>query len=55
MLGIEVNASICSTIKENQRYKDMKPDKNQPAYLYGTDKAHKFESLEDITVANPKF
>ena len=36
-------------------YKDMKPDSNQPACLYGTAKTHKFETLEDITVANLKF
>ena len=36
-------------------YKDMKPDSNQPARLYGTAKTHKFETLEDIIVANLKF
>ena len=36
-------------------YKDMKPGSNQPARLYGTAKTHKFETLEDITVANLKF
>ena len=38
-----------------ERYKDIKPDSNQPARLYGTAKTHKFEFLEDITVANLKF
>ena len=38
-----------------ERYKDMQPDSNQPARLYGTAKTHKFETLEDITVANLKF
>ena len=38
-----------------ERYKDMKLDSNQPAHLYGTAKTHKFETLEDITVANLKF
>ena len=38
-----------------ERYKDMQPDSNQPARLYGTTKTHKFETLEDITVANLKF
>ena len=38
-----------------QRYKDMQPDTNHPARLYGTAKTHKFETLEDITVANLKF
>ena len=38
-----------------ERYKDMKPDRNQPARLYGTAKTHKCETLEDITVANLKF
>ena len=38
-----------------QRYKDLQPDSNQPARLYGTAKTHKFETLEDITVANLKF
>ena len=33
----------------------MQPDSNQPARLYGTTKTHKFETLEDITVANLKF
>ena len=33
----------------------MQPDSNQPARLYGTAKTHKFETLEDITVANLKF
>ena len=38
-----------------ERYKDMKPDSNQPARLYGTAKTHKFESLENIIVVNLKF
>ena len=38
-----------------EHYKDMQPDSNQPARLYGTAKTHKFETLEDITVANLKF
>ena len=33
----------------------MKPDNNQPARLYGTAKTHKFETLQNITVANLKF
>ena len=33
----------------------MKLDSNQLARLYGTAKTHKFETLEDITVANLKF
>ena len=37
------------------RYKDIQQDSNQPALLYGTAKTHKFETLEDITVANLKF
>ena len=32
-----------------EHYKDMQPDSNQPARLYGTAKTHKFETLEDIT------
>ena len=36
-------------------YKHMQPDSNQPAHLYGTTKTHRFETLEDITVANMKF
>ena len=35
-----------------ERYKDIQPDNNQSARLYGTAKTHKFERLEDITVAN---
>ena len=38
-----------------ERYKDMQPDSNQLARLYGTAKTHKFETLEDVTVANLKF
>ena len=38
-----------------ERYKDMKPDSNQLARLYGTAKTHKFESLEGIAIANLKF
>ena len=38
-----------------QRYKDLQPDSNQPARLYGTAKTHNFETLEDISVANLKF
>ena len=38
-----------------ERYKDMKPDSNHSARLYGTAKTHKFETLEDITVTNLKF
>ena len=33
----------------------MKPDSNQPTRLYGTAKTHRFEFLEDITVAKLKF
>ena len=33
----------------------MNAIKNQPARLYGTNKTHKFETLEDITAANLKF
>ena len=38
-----------------ERYKDMKPDSNQPARHHGTAKTHKFEFLGDITIANLKF
>ena len=38
-----------------ENYKDMKPDSNQPARLYGTAKTHKPEFLDEITVANLKF
>ena len=38
-----------------ERYKDMQPDSNQPERRYGLAKTHKFETLEDITVANLKF
>ena len=38
-----------------ERYKDMQPDGNQPARLYGTAKTHKFETLEEITGVNLKF
>ena len=33
----------------------MQPDSSQPTPLYLTAKTHKFETLEDITVANLKF
>ena len=33
----------------------MQPDSNQPARLYGTAKTHKFETVEDITLANMRF
>ena len=36
-----------------ERY--MQPDSNQPAHLYGTAKTHKFETLENITLANMRF
>ena len=39
----------------NGRYKDMQPDSNQPASLYGKAKTNKLEILEDITVAKLKF
>ena len=38
-----------------QCYKDLQPDSNQPARLYGTAKTRNFETLEDISVANLKF
>ena len=38
-----------------ERYKDMQPDSNQPARLYGTAKTHTFGTLEDIVVAKLKF
>ena len=37
-----------------KRYKDIKPDSNQPARLYGAAKTHKFENLEDFIVAKLK-
>ena len=33
----------------------MQPGSNQPTSLYGAAKTHKFETLEDITVANLTF
>ena len=45
---------LYKTFNDYERYKDMQPNKNQPAHLYGTAKTHKFESLGDITVANLK-
>ena len=33
----------------------MQPDNNQPARSYGAAKTHKFETLEDITVAKLNF
>ena len=30
----------------------MQPESNQAALLYGTAKTHKFETSEEITVAN---
>ena len=33
----------------------MTPDSYQPARLYGTGKTHKFETLENIIIANLKF
>ena len=39
----------------SEHYKDMQPDSNQPARLYGAAKSQKFETLEDINVANLKF
>ena len=33
----------------------MQPESNQPACLYQTAKTHKFETLENIAVANLKF
>ena len=38
-----------------ERYEDTKADSNQPACLYRTVKTHKFETLENITIANLKF
>ena len=38
-----------------ERYNDMQPDNNQPARSNGAAKTHKFETLEDITVANLNF
>ena len=38
-----------------EQYKNMKPDSNQPACLYGIAKTHKLENLEEITLANLKF
>ena len=37
------------------RYKDMRPVSNQPGRLYATAKTHKFNSLDEIAVANLKF
>ena len=38
-----------------ERYEDTKADSNQPPCLYRTVKTHKFETLENITIANLKF
>ena len=38
-----------------EHYKDMNPDRNQPARLYGTTKTPRFEFLEGIIVASLKF
>ena len=39
----------------HERFKNKKPDSNQPDRLYGTAKTVKSENLEDITVANLEF
>ena len=46
---------LCKNFHNYEHYKDMQPDSNQPAYLYGTAKTQKFETLEDINVAKRKF
>ena len=46
---------LCRNFHNYERYKDMQPDSSQPTPLYLTAKTHKFETLEDITVANLKF
>ena len=38
-----------------ERYKDTQTDSNQSVRLYRTAKTHKFQTLENITVANLKF
>ena len=40
---------LYSNFHNYERYKDTQPDSNQQAHLYGTAKALKFETSEDIT------
>ena len=50
-----VKGDFNNNFHNDERYKDMQVDSNQPALYYGTAKTHKFETSEDITVANLKF
>ena len=40
---------LYSNFHNYECYKDTQPDSNQQAHLYGTAKALKFETSEDIT------
>ena len=56
---VETNDNTLKELSRNlqnyERYKDIQPDSNQPAHLYGTAETHKLDTLEEITVANLKF
>ena len=47
--------SLYKNFHNYEHYKDMEPNRNQPACLYGIAKTHKFDYLVDITVANLTF
>ena len=46
---------VYRNVRNYKPYKDIQPDSNQPARLYGTAKTHKFKNLKEITLANMKF
>ena len=41
--------------RKYEHYEKMLPKSHQPEHLYGTDKTHKYNSIENITLKNPKF
>ena len=40
--------------KTHEKYRDMRPNSNQPGRLFATAKTHKFHSYDDITIDNLK-
>ena len=51
---LRVQDFLYGTFHNNQCYRNMHPDSNQPVRLYGTAKTHKFQTLENISVVNLK-
>ena len=44
-----IQSFLCRNFRDYKHYKQIRPESNQPAKMYGTTKTHKSESLNDIS------